>query len=90
VHSILSWGFHKGPDVEKVHLNFCKNIFGVNKRTDKNMIYSELGRFPLYIKRKLRIFKYWLKIKNTNNCILKECYNYMVLDNDSWAMNMKH
>jgi hypothetical protein len=95
VHSILSyaceiWGFHKGSDVEKVHLTFCKNILGVNKRTNKNMIYSELGIYPLYSrKKKLRIFKYWLKIKNTSNCILKECYEYMVLDNDSWIMNVK-
>ena len=37
VHSILSyaceiWGFHKAPDIEKVHLNFCKRILGVNKK----------------------------------------------------------
>lgn len=30
VKSVLSygaeiWGFHKGQDVEKVHINFCKN-----------------------------------------------------------------
>ena len=35
------------------------------------MVYSELGRLPLYISRNIRIVKHWL---NTDNCILKECY----------------
>ena len=95
VHSILSyaceiWGFHKAPDVEKVHLNFCKKLLGVNKRTNNSLVYCELGRFPLQIRRKLRIFKYWLKIKNTNNCILKECYEGMITTNDSWVINIKN
>ena len=38
------------------------------------MVYSELGRLPLYISRNIRIVKYWIKLLNTDNCILKECY----------------
>jgi hypothetical protein len=26
------WGFHKCADVEKIHLNFCKNIIAVGKK----------------------------------------------------------
>lgn len=94
VHSILSyaceiWGFHKAPDIEKVHLNFCKRILGVNKKTTNNLVYCELGRLPLYIRRKLRIFKYWLKIKNTNNIILKEAYESMLVNNDNWMVSIQ-
>ena len=53
-------------------------------------MYCELGRYPLYIRRNLRIFKFWLKIKNTNNCILKECYENMIVNNDSWIVNLKY
>ena len=37
-------------------------------------VYSELGRSPLYISRHIRTVKYWLKLLNTDNCILKQCY----------------
>ena len=52
------------------------------------MVYVELGRFPLYITRKLRILKYWLKLRQSNNCILQSCYDYMVENNDSWMVNI--
>ena len=53
------------------------------------MVYVELGRFPLYITRKLRILKCWLKERQFNNCILQSRYDYMVEGNDSWAVNIK-
>ena len=36
VKSVMSyaceiWGFHSAPDVERVHLAYCKNILGVHK-----------------------------------------------------------
>jgi hypothetical protein len=36
VNSILSyacevWGFHKAPDIKKMHLSFCKKMLGVSK-----------------------------------------------------------
>lgn len=50
------WGFHKAPAIVKVHLNFCKKVLGVNKRINNNMVYCELGRHPLYIRRKFNDF----------------------------------
>ena len=50
------WGFHKATDIEKVHLAFLKRILGVKKSTFSNLVYYELGRFPLYMKRKLNFF----------------------------------
>jgi hypothetical protein len=38
------WVFYKSADVEEVHLNFCKNVLGVGKKTSNNMVYFELGR----------------------------------------------
>ena len=53
------------------------------------MVYVELGRFPLYITRKLRILKYWLKVRRSINSILQTCYDYMIENNDSWAVTIK-
>ena len=58
------WGFHKGLDIEKLHVMFCKNILGVKKSTCNNLIYFELGRLPLIFLRKIKIFKYWMKVKH--------------------------
>ena len=93
VNSILNygceiWGQHKAPDVERIHLIFLKKILGVRKNTINHMVYYELGRFPLAIGRKFRILKYWVKLMNTDNCILKACYNEMKAKGDSWLVNI--
>ncbi len=43
------WGIESLNIIEKLHLEFCKNILGVNRRTCSIMVYGELGRFPMYI-----------------------------------------
>ena len=56
------WGFHSADAVERVHLNFCKKVLKVKKTTTSNIVYGELGRFPLQLQRYFRIINYWLKI----------------------------
>ena len=95
INSILSyageiWGFHKALDVERVHTAFCKRILGVKKNCCNNLVYCELGRFPLSIIRKIKIFKYWAKLKSTTNCILKACYEEMIETNDDWIVNIRN
>lgn len=51
-------GFSKADEIEKVLLCFCKRLLGVKESTNTNMVYFELGRIPLVVKRKLQIFKY--------------------------------
>ena len=92
-NSILSYGsevcgFHRGQDIEKIHIQFCKRLLGVWKGTCNDFIYSELGRFPLQIIRKLRIFKYWIKLRNTNNIILRAVYEDMEQNKDGWLMKV--
>ena len=94
VNSILCygsevWGFHKALNVEKVHVQFCKSTLGVKRSTCNDLVYFELGRLPLHVLRKLKIIKYWIKIKGTTNCILKNCYEQMLTDNDAWIVNVK-
>lgn len=68
------WGFYKRDDIEKFHLRFLKQIFGVRRQTSNMTVYGELGRFPLYVLRKIQILKYWFKIINAPDSLLYKAY----------------
>ena len=50
-------------------------------------VYGELGRYPLYICRHVRKIKYWIKIIDTENFIVKNTYNTMLNDAENGAKN---
>ena len=67
VSSILNysceiWGYTKSKELERIHLKFCKRLLRVQPNTCNASVYGELGRYPLYIHRFVRIIKYWLKL----------------------------
>ena len=70
-YSCEVWGFNKANSHEIIHMQFCKRILGSKRSTTNMMVYSELGRLPLYISRNILIVKYWIKLLNTDNCILE-------------------
>lgn len=86
------WGFHKSPDIERVYLKFLKQILGVKQQTCSTAVYGEFGVFPLYIVRKIRIIKFWYKIKNMPDSTM---YKLMMLQGrnntllNSWSCNVK-
>ena len=45
--------------LEKVHLDFLKGILKMKSSTPNSIVYGEFDRFPLEIKVKLRMLKYW-------------------------------
>lgn len=80
------WGFHPAPEIEKLHIEFCKQSLNVGKKAMNLLVYNELGRLPLHIIRKIRIIKYWLKLRSSNNIIMRACYNDMIsnIDRGNW------
>jgi hypothetical protein len=70
-YSCAVWGFSKSKDLERIHLKFCKSILGVKQSTCTAAVYSEIGRYPLFIKRYEQIIKYWLNVIQSDNIILK-------------------
>ena len=68
------WGNSKSKEIKRIHLNFCKRLLKVQPNTCNACVYGELGIYPMYANRYLRIMKYWLKIVNTDNIILKTVY----------------
>lgn len=86
------WGVHRAPNVEKVHLDYCKTLLGVKRSTSNVMVYYELGRFPLLYERNFRMLKLWTKIHGSENCIIKSCYKELVANSNkckNWATCIK-
>lgn len=87
------WGFHKAPDIERIHLKFLKQILCVRQQTTNAAVFGEFGRFPLLIMRRIRIIKYWFKIMKAPNSLL---YMMMLLSDangnlvNSWSINVKN
>ncbi len=78
------WGFCKADKIEKVHLKFCKRLLNVKLSTQNDMIYSELGRYPLQLNRFHRIIKYWIKVVNSENIKYIKCtYNTIMQYNEN-------
>ena len=89
------WGFHSAPDIERVHLSFCKRIMCVKKSSQKAFVHGLLGRFPLELNRKWRITSYWLKIvTGCKQIYVSQLYQASLsrLDNiasQNWAREIK-
>ena len=57
------WGFDSASLViEKVHLFAMKRFLGVDLKTPNDLVYGELGRYPIYINSNVRCIRYWLKL----------------------------
>jgi len=63
---------------KKVHVMFCKRMFGVGSSTNNAYAYCELGRPLLIVSRKIRIFKYYLKY--IDKILLQSCYKMLDYD----------
>jgi hypothetical protein len=87
------WGNSKSKEIERIHLKFCKRLLKVQPNTCNACVYGELGRHPLYVNRYIRIMKYWLKIVNTDNIIIKTVYEQSLNDcingYKNWVSNVK-
>ena len=76
------WGFHEGPDIERVHIKFCKMILRVNQSTPSDIVLGETRRVDIKTWRQMAIIKYWIKIINMSSN--RHVYNiYCVLKDDA-------
>ena len=92
-YSCEVWGYTKSKELERIHLKFCKRLLRVKSNSCSAAVYGELGRYPLYIHRYIRIIKYWFKIKDSDNIILSVVYNEALKDcingKKNWVSNVK-
>ena len=52
---------------EKLHLKFCKFIFGVHSKTTNIAVLSELGRFPLYFNIIKSMLRYYDRLQKSQS-----------------------
>ena len=82
----VKYGFMRTlKQLEKLHLQFCRNILGVRTTNPNFMTYGELGRTPIDICIKLRIVNFWNRLISNEkklDCILyKIMFNLSIIDN---------
>lgn len=86
-------GFLQIKKIENIHLKICKTILGVRKSTSNVAVYGELGRYPLYINRYVRIVKFWFKIISSSNIIINTIVNSCMSDINigytNWFANVR-
>ena len=58
------WGLCQADPIETFYLSFLKTVLRVKTSTTNIYVYGELGVFPLYVVRQVRVLKYWAKIVN--------------------------
>ena len=87
------WGFSKSKEIERIHLKFCKYLLNVKTSTCNMGVYGELGRYPLYINRYVRMIKYWTRIVKSDNILVKYLYKSLLVDcnkgTKNWLKNIK-
>jgi hypothetical protein len=87
------WGYGTFYYIEKVHLNFCRRVLIVKTSTSKLAIFSELGRYPLFVNRYCRIIKFWCNIVQSKNIISNYIYADMLdqlnKGKTNWLVNVK-
>jgi hypothetical protein len=66
LYGVEIWGFEKVTTIEKLYLKFLKIVLKVNNNTCSNMVYGELGRFPIDIYIQTRMVTFWARLLNGN------------------------
>ena len=88
------WGFHEAKEVERVQVNFCKNILRLHRNTPDIAARGELGRLPLRTNRYTNIINFWLRLlSHDNNRLTKQAYElqlkWVETDTDCWLLRVK-
>ena len=61
------WGMNEASKLERINMQFCKQILGIQCHAQNSFIYGELGRYPLEIRRLTIVIKYWFKSISCSN-----------------------
>ena len=93
------WGSRRADLIDTFHRSFLKCLLNVRSSTPNCFVYGELGVFPLYIERQVRVISYWAKLltlKNTNpNAFTVKIYNELFElsithpDKITWATSVR-
>lgn len=84
------WGNHSAGDIKKIHLEFIKKIICELENIQIQMVYFETGSLSMKFVRYLRIFKFWFKLLQSRNCIIRSCYDKMLEECEQKVKNVSN
>ena len=56
------WGYENHENFENLQRKFCKLILNVSNKSSTNMVFGDLGRYPVEFFIKQRTLNYWGKL----------------------------
>lgn len=69
-----------GINIAHLHLQTTsKTVLGVQKSSCNVAVYGDIGRSSLYVKRYIRIIKYWLKICHGDNTLTNTVFYLLII-----------
>ena len=75
-------------NIESIHTKYIKTILGVHTNSSNLAVYGECGRYPLIVRQKLKVMKYWYKILNKpSDSIVVKMYNVLCNLNEAGFTN---
>ena len=89
------WGYKCFDSIERVHLFACKSFLRVSIKTPNDVVYGELGRYPLVINTLMKVVTFWFKLlRQPDSYYSKKAYN-MLLDlhnrgKTTWVSHVKN
>ena len=85
------WGNRIFTVIERVHLRFCKFVLGVPTSACNLACYGELGRYPVEIRIKISLIKFWLRLATDWNIppLLYDAYQLSLSTPGSWCARIK-
>ncbi len=76
----LNWEKHP---IETLHLDFCKRILKVQRKTPNNGCRAELGQYPLLLNIQKRAIKFWKHLKTSD----PNTYHYKALKHQELSVS---
>jgi len=90
------WGLTTNQTIiERVHLAALKRFLCISQKAPKHLIYSELGRYPLYVNTYAKCIRFWLRIVCMDETRLpKKAYNMLMSlqrqNYSTWACKVRN
>ena len=79
----------KNDVYEKCHTKFLRYVLGVNKRAPIIGLYGDTGRYPLKINCIFSFLRYYHRINNSKNELLKQAYECNIDHSSNWFKSIK-
>ncbi len=61
------WGYNVIREMELLHTKFLKHVLFVHKKTSNDIVYGELGVYPLQVNINCRMINFWVRLITGRN-----------------------